>query len=110
MTRGGALFAKFAVFTASFTGGLRLGEIGAILAPKATLGAPASSAAGEALLEVYKTLAGALGGAAWTLLAFFAAALALHAAARMNESLRTMNARPRQNDRTPEHHGSRLAP
>lgn len=82
-------YAKFALFVASFTGGLRLNEIQALAGGEAQ----ASMKLGQCLMEVYKTIAGTLGGASWTLLIFFGATLAAYLASYLYSSLK---AAPRQ--------------
>lgn len=90
--------AKFAVFVSSFTGGLRLGELGGLVAAGAGRTAVATP---QAFLEVMKTVSGALTAASWAVLAFFGGALAVYAASRMYESLRPGLVPPRGGERIP---------
>ncbi len=76
--------AKFAVFTASFTAGLRVKELANFLSMRV---APMGS--GEGLLEVFKSVASALSAASVGLLAFFGAVLLVTAAKAAFRSLTT---------------------
>lgn len=77
-------FVKFALFVASFAGGLPLPRAGFIdrAAP------PAPPMEGEGLMLVMGSVGGALMSAAWALLAFFAITLTALTAARVYAALR----------------------
>lgn len=98
-------YVKFALFTASFIGGLRLQELGALVSRGQ--GDGARLAADQGLVEVYRTIAGSLGAAAWTLLAFFAGTLCVYGAARVYEGLKP-SAAARPGDRRPQERHSSL--
>src|ERR1700733_2684074 len=90
MAQAWSLYAKFAIFVASFVGGLRLQEIQALTTPVVV--APGQQQAGisesKCLIEVFKTIAGALSVASGTLLAFFGITLAAYAALHIYESMK----------------------
>lgn len=91
-------FAKFAVFVASFTGGLRLNELQSLT----TFGsgqAPVNWSQG--LLEVYKTISGGLTAASYTLLIFFGATLIAYAATQVYDYLKQVG----KPGRSEEHRG-----
>lgn len=71
-------YVKFALFTVTFAGGMRLTELAEFIAMRAPAGPPLTAA--QSLLEILKTLKGSLIAASVTLLAFFAATLAMYAA------------------------------
>ncbi|TBR16915.1 hypothetical protein EPO15_18090 [bacterium] len=89
--------AKFAIFVTSFTGGLRLKELGGLV----TSGNAATIDAPQALLEVMKTATGGLNAASLTLLAFFGGALTVYAGVRVYESVRPGLGHPRGGERLP---------
>lgn len=89
--------AKFAVFVASFTGGLRLKELAGLVAA----GGDTTIRAPQAFMEVMKTVSGGLGAASWALLAFFGGALAVYAACRVYESFRPGLTHARGAERVP---------
>jgi hypothetical protein len=74
-------FVKFALFTVTLVGGMRLSDLAVFIMQRAPTGPPIS--AGEALLEVFKTITGSLVAASVLLLAFFVAALAIDASMRV---------------------------
>lgn len=76
--------AKFAVFTASFTSGLRVKELSEFISVRM---APVGG--GEGLLEVFKSVAAALSAASWGLLVFFGTVLAVTAAKAAYRSFTT---------------------
>jgi hypothetical protein len=78
---------KFVLFTATMVGGLRLSDLANVLLQRTPSG-ESSLTAGQGLLEVYRTIAGALVTASATSLSFFAATLALDAAGRAYRSYR----------------------
>lgn len=73
-------YARFALFAASLAGGLRLNELGALTQGQLD--------ATRSLLEVFKSAAGCLQSASWTLLAMFGAALAASLGAQAYGQLR----------------------
>jgi hypothetical protein len=89
--------AKFAVFVASLTGGLRLTELARLVAA----GGDTAVRAPQAFLEVMKSVTGGLTSASWSLLAFFGAALAVYAAGRVYETLRPGMGHARTGERIP---------
>ena len=88
MAQAWSRYVKFAVFTASFVGGMRLAELSAFVARTQPLGGQPLVSDGQGLLEVYKTISGALGAASATLLVFFAATLAACVVLRAYEHFR----------------------
>jgi len=86
MASAWSLYAKFAVFTAAFAGGMRLADLERFGSRRPPSGAPLSAAQG--LLEVFNTVTGSLLSASGILFAFFAATLAVDAAMRLRESHR----------------------
>lgn len=87
--RAWSRYAKFAVLAASFTGGMRFPELGALVAAGA--GGPAPTV-GQGMLEIFKTIAGALTAGSWVLLLFFAATLVLYAGGRAYDSFKAQSA------------------
>ena len=79
-------FAKFALFVVTFAGGMRLAEFAALLTMRTPAGPPI--AAGQALLEIFKSITGSLVAAAVALLAFFVATLAVDASMNVYRSHR----------------------
>lgn len=90
--------AKFAIFVASFTGGLRLGELTRLVAASA---ADAPVRAPQAFMEVIKTVSGGLGSASMAVLAFFGGALLVYAGCRVYESFRPGLGHARGGERVP---------
>jgi hypothetical protein len=76
-------YVKFALFTVSFAGGMRLTDVAAFVAQKP--GQPALTA-GQSLLEVFRTIAGSLVAASGLLLVFFASTLAAYAVLHLYQS------------------------
>lgn len=66
-------YTKFAVLVGSFSGGLRLSQIGPLA------GSPTPITINQSMLEIFRTVIGSLEAASWTLLAFFGATLAAYA-------------------------------
>jgi hypothetical protein len=109
MAKAWSLYAKFAVFVASFVGGLRLQEIQAATVPVVVSGQQQASvniSASKCLVEVFKTIAGALSVASWTLFAFFGAALAAYVVLHVYNSLKS---EARQSRGTEQHQHSGAA-
>ncbi len=98
-------YAKFALFTVTFAGGMRLRQLAEFVMMRASAGqAPIS--AGQGLLEILKTITGSLIAASGILLAFFGVALAVYASARFYQSHRAAvekaaAQRPRAPERPP---------
>ncbi len=99
LARAWSRFVRFAVFTASFIGGLRLRELGSFIASGVATGGLAPLDAGACLLEVYKTVAGALGAAAWGLFVFFLGSLAAYGALKVYGSFKQEHVPARAPDR-----------
>jgi len=75
-------YAKFALFTVTLVGGMRLKDLAAFVMLRGP-GAP-PALAGVGLLEVLQTISGALVAASSVLLAFFVATLAIDASMRVH--------------------------
>lgn len=83
-----ARFVKFALFVASFAGGLRLHELETLSGLTSFSNGQSQINMGECLLEMYKTIAGGLIAASWALLAFFGTTLCVYAAMRLQGTSR----------------------
>jgi len=92
-------YAKFALFVVAFVGGLRVSELGSLVAARAASSPPLT--AGQSLLEVLKSIAGSLTASAIALLAFFAATLAVDASRRVYQA-RRVERRPAPPSREPD--------
>ena len=79
-------YVRFALFTATFVGGMRLPELAQLITMRPSSGPPIS--AGQGLLEVLKTMGGSLIAASGTLLVIFVAALAIDASKRFYSTYR----------------------
>lgn len=75
-------YVKFALFTVTLVGGMRLKDLALFVMQRAPGGPPAG--AGVGLLIVLQTIAGALVAASSALLVFFVAALAIDASMRVH--------------------------
>ncbi|HAM36638.1 MAG TPA: hypothetical protein DEB40_01310 [Elusimicrobia bacterium] len=75
MSSAWSLFAKFALFVGALTSGLRLADMDLLLSAVQARGAQPPLTLGKGMLEVLKTVSGALNGAVWMLLLIFGAAL-----------------------------------
>lgn len=87
LAAGWSRAAKFAVFVAAFTGGLRLSELENVLLVRYGGGGQPLRAS-QGLLEVFKSVSGSLTAASWAVLAFFAGALGVYGATRLYELLK----------------------
>lgn len=106
MKDGWSRAAKFALFTATLIGGLRLQDLQALASRGQTAGVRPE--AGQGLIEVYRTIAGSLEAAAWALGAFFIGALCVHAAIRVYEAVKP-SVQTRSPERSPgDRHGPPL--
>ena len=74
-------YVKFALFTVTFAGGMRLKALAEFVALRTPIGPPLT--AGQGLLEVFKSIAGSLVAASATLLAVFIVTLAIDASMRI---------------------------
>jgi hypothetical protein len=79
-------YVKFALFVVTLAGGMRLSELTQFLAMRTPGGPPVP--AGQALLEVFKSITGSLIAAAVALLGFFAATLVVRASMRIYDERR----------------------
>lgn len=82
-------FAKFALFTVTFVGGLRLTELGNMVATAGIAQGHPPFGAAQSLMEIFKSIAGSLIVAAGSLLAFFVVTLVIDAGLRVYRSYRT---------------------
>jgi hypothetical protein len=69
-----SLYAKFAIFTASFAGGMHVHELLGAATEMSYSGSQPTFSAHRALLEIFRSMIDALQGASWALMACFAAA------------------------------------
>jgi hypothetical protein len=94
LARAWSKYAKFALFVASFTSGLRLREIESVPLIMQPAAGEMTIELRRCLIEVFKSIAGALSGASWTLLVFFGASLGFYLALRLYHSLKPIQHRP----------------
>jgi hypothetical protein len=89
MAAAWTMFAKFALFVAALTGGLRLSDLESLLSSVQSKGAQIPLTSGKCLLEVFRAVSGALNGAVWMLLLIFGAALAFHLGGSLYSTVRS---------------------